>query len=127
MPETVRLVLNRNSEQPYVLHREDCPTIQHQVRCDLRQELRAGGSQILETYEDGLALIGPNEGTERWYFDAVYVTLEELATGAIPAVHHLRAGRTRWSVEGAGVSEESVDAHGIRPRPGIPRPRMPQA
>jgi hypothetical protein len=80
MAESVRLVLNRNSEQPYVLHREDCPTIQHQVRGDLRQELSAGGSRILETYEDGLALIGPNEGTERWYFDAVYVKLEELAT-----------------------------------------------
>ncbi|WP_353114840.1 hypothetical protein [Microbacterium sp.] len=80
MTETVRLVLNRNSEQPYVLHREDCPTIQHQVRGDLRQELPAGGSQFLETYEDGLALVGPNEGTERWYFDAVYVSLEELAT-----------------------------------------------
>lgn len=50
MPETVRLVLNRNSEQPYVLHREGCPTIQHQVRGGLRQELPAGGSQILETF-----------------------------------------------------------------------------
>lgn len=80
MQETVRLVLNRNSDQPYVLHREDCPTIQHQVRGDLREELPAGGSRILETYEDGLALVGPNEGTERTYYDAVYVTLEELAT-----------------------------------------------
>lgn len=46
MPETVRLVLNRNSEQPYVLHREDRPTIQHQVRGDLSEELPAGGSRI---------------------------------------------------------------------------------
>lgn len=80
MSETVRLVLNRNSEQPYVLHREDCPTIQHQVRGDLREELPAGGFQVLESYEDGLALVGPNEGTERTYYDAVYVSLEELAT-----------------------------------------------
>lgn len=79
MTENVRLVLNRNSEPPHVLHREDCPTIQHQVRGDLREELPAGGSRILETYEDGLALIGPNEGTDRWYYDAVYVTIEELA------------------------------------------------
>jgi len=56
MPETVRLVLNRNSEAPYVLHREDCPTIRHRVRGDLR------------------------EGTERTYYDAVYVSLEELGT-----------------------------------------------
>lgn len=80
MPETVRLVLNRNSEQPYVVHREDCPTIQHQVRGDLREELPVGGSRILETYEDGLVLIGPNEGIDRWYFDAEYVSLEQLAT-----------------------------------------------
>lgn len=81
MPEeTVRLVLNRNSDQPYVLHREDCPTIQHQVRGDLREELPAGGFQVLESYEDGLALVGRNEGTERTYYDAVYVSLEELAT-----------------------------------------------
>lgn len=34
--------------------------------------------RLLESYEDGLALIRPNEGTERWYCDAS-ITLEELA------------------------------------------------
>lgn len=40
-------------------------TIQHEVCGDVRQELPAGGSRSLKAYEDGLALIGPNEGTER--------------------------------------------------------------
>ncbi|MDP3952983.1 hypothetical protein [Microbacterium sp.] len=78
MAETVRLVLNRTSESPHVLHREDCSTIQHQVRGDIRQELPSGGFQVLESYEDGLALVGPNEGTERFYYDAYYVTIEDL-------------------------------------------------
>ncbi len=52
------------------------------MRGDLREEL-PGGSQILETYEDGLALIGSTEGTDRWYYDAVYVTLEELSEDGI--------------------------------------------
>ncbi len=79
MPETVRPILNHTSEPPRVLHREDCPTIQHQVRGDVRIE-QAGGVEILETYEDGLALVGPGDDTHRSYYRASYVNVEELAT-----------------------------------------------
>lgn len=79
MPETVRLILNHTSEPPRVLHREDCPTIQHQVRGDVRIE-QAGGVEILETYEDGLALVGPGDETHRSYHRASYVSVDELAT-----------------------------------------------
>ncbi|QEA29827.1 hypothetical protein FGL91_15445 [Microbacterium sp. CBA3102] len=79
MPETVRFILNRTSEPPGVLHREDCPTIQHQVRGDARIE-QSGGVEILETYEDGLALVGPGDDTHRSYYRASYVSVEEVAT-----------------------------------------------
>lgn len=65
MSETPRLILNRTSEPPRALHREGCPTIQHQVRGDIREELPRGGFEILESYEDGLSLIGPVEGVVR--------------------------------------------------------------
>ncbi|MBN8423111.1 hypothetical protein JF531_01075 [Microbacterium esteraromaticum] len=78
MAESVRLVLNRTAEHPHVLHREDCPSIQHQVRGDLRWEAPVGGFEILETYEDGLALVGPHEGAEQTRNTALYVTLEDL-------------------------------------------------
>lgn len=78
----MRLLLNRNSESPRVVHREDCPTIQHQVRGDLREELPGGGFRILESHEvnlpEGTTLVGPNEETYRSFFEAVYVTVEEL-------------------------------------------------
>ncbi|WP_454173098.1 hypothetical protein [Microbacterium maritypicum] len=80
MTETPRLILNRTSETPRVLHREDCPTIQHQVRGDIREELPRGGFQVLESYEDGLSLVGPNEGVDRNYYEASYVTVDELAS-----------------------------------------------
>ena len=79
MPDDVRLILNHTSEPPRVLHREDCPTIQHQVRGDIREELPRGGFEILESYEDGLSLIGPVEGVDRSYYKASYVTVEQLA------------------------------------------------
>ena len=79
MPETVRFILNRTSEPPRVVHREDCPTIQHQVRGDARIE-QAGGFEVLETYEDGLELVGPGDGTHRSHYQASYVSIEELAT-----------------------------------------------
>jgi hypothetical protein len=79
VPDDVRLILNRTSEPPRVLHREDCPTIQHQVRGDVREELPRGGFEILESYEDGLSLIGPVEGVDRSYYTASFVTVEELA------------------------------------------------
>lgn len=78
MTDTVRLVLNRTSESPKVLHREDCPTIQHQVRGDLSQELPRGGFRILESRDDGTALVGPFEGTDKFYYEAVYVTVDDL-------------------------------------------------
>lgn len=77
---TERLLLNRNGDGVGVLHRENCPTIQHQVRGDLREELPRGGFQIIESHDDGTALVGPNTGTDRFYFEAVYVTLEELTS-----------------------------------------------
>ncbi|MCM3780654.1 hypothetical protein [Microbacterium hydrocarbonoxydans] len=80
MPDDVRLILNRTSEPPRVLHREDCPTIQHQVRGDVREERPRGGFAILESYEDGLSLIGPVEGVDRSYYTASYVTIEQLAS-----------------------------------------------
>lgn len=79
MPENVRLILNRTSEPPRVVHREDCPTIQHQVRGDVRIE-QAGGVEVLETYEDGLALVGPGDDAHRSYYQASYVSVDELAT-----------------------------------------------
>lgn len=79
MPETVRFVLNHTSEPPRVLHREDCPTIQHQVRGDARIE-QSGGVEILETYEAGLALVGPGDDAHRSYYRASYVSVDELAT-----------------------------------------------
>ncbi|WP_259614164.1 hypothetical protein [Microbacterium paraoxydans] len=79
MSDDVRLILNRTSEPPRVLHREDCPTIQHQVRGDVREELPRGGFEVLESYEDGLSLIGPVEGVDRSYYAASYVTVEQLA------------------------------------------------
>lgn len=79
MPETVRFILNHTSEPPRVLHREDCPTIQHQVRGDARIE-QSGGVEILETYEDGLALVGPGGDAHRSYYQASYVSVDELAT-----------------------------------------------
>lgn len=79
MPETVRFILNHTSEPPRVLHREDCSTIQHQVRGDARIE-QSGGVEVLETYEDGLALVGPGDGTHRSYYQASYVSVDELAT-----------------------------------------------
>lgn len=78
MAEPVRLVLNRTAEHAHVLHREDCPSIQHQVRGDLRWEAPVGGYEILETYEDGLALVGPQEGAEQTRYTVLYVTLEDL-------------------------------------------------
>lgn len=78
---SVHLILNRNADGAAVLHREDCPTIQHQVRGDLREELPGGGFRILESHDDGTALVGPNEDTYRSYFEAHYVSAEEL-TGA---------------------------------------------
>lgn len=79
MPETVRFILNRTSEPPRVVHREDCPTIHHQVRGDARIE-QLGGVEILETYEDGLALVGPGDDAHRSYYRASYVSVDELAT-----------------------------------------------
>lgn len=79
MPENVRLILNRTSDPPRVLHREDCPTIQHQVRGDVRIE-QAGGGEVPETYEDGLELVGPGGDAHRSYYRASYVSIEELAT-----------------------------------------------
>lgn len=61
-----------------MLHREDCATIQHQVRGDVREELPRGGFEILESYEDGLSLIGPVDGVDRSYYTASFVTAEEL-------------------------------------------------
>ena len=75
--ETVRLVLNRNSEPPHVLHREDCATIQHQVDGHLREELNGSGYSVLASYDDGTALVRTDE-VERTYFSAMYVTLEDL-------------------------------------------------
>lgn len=79
MPETVRFILNHTSEPPRVLHREDCPTIQYHVRGDARIE-QSGGVEILETYEDGLALVGPGDDAHRSYYHASYVSVDELAT-----------------------------------------------
>lgn len=79
MPETVRLILNHTSNPPRVVHREDCPTFQHQVRGDARIE-QSGGVEILETYEDGLALVGPGDDAHRSYYRASYVSVDELAT-----------------------------------------------
>lgn len=76
---TVALVLNRNAS-PSVVHRPSCPTIQHQVNGDVRQELPAGGFQVIESYPDGTALVGANEGVDTWLYEAVYVTPEELLT-----------------------------------------------
>lgn len=78
MSETVRLILNYTSEPPRVLHREDCPTIQHQVRGDVREELPSRGLKILESYEDGRSLVGPVEDVHRSFYEAQYVTLDEL-------------------------------------------------
>ncbi|MFD8768645.1 hypothetical protein [Microbacterium oxydans] len=78
VPETPRLILNRTSETPRVLHREDCPTIQHQARGDIREELPRAGYQVLESYEDGRSLVGPVEGVDRNYYEALYVTVDEL-------------------------------------------------
>jgi hypothetical protein len=78
VPETPRLILNRTSETPRVLHREDCPTIQHQARGDIREELPRAGYQVLESYEDGRSLVGPVEGVDRSYYEALYVTVDEL-------------------------------------------------
>lgn len=78
MSETPRLILNYTSEPPRVLHREDCQTIQHQVRGDVREELPSRGFEILESYDDGLSLIGPAEGMYRRFYEARYVTLDEL-------------------------------------------------
>ena len=78
VPDRVRLVLNRSSEPPRVLHTEDCPTIQHQVRGDARIE-QSGGVEVLEIYEDGLALVGPGDDTHLGYFQASYVSVDELA------------------------------------------------
>ncbi|WP_394194124.1 hypothetical protein [Microbacterium foliorum] len=78
MSETPRLILNYTSEPPRVLHREDCQTIQHQVRGDVREELPSRGFEILESYDDGLSLIGPAEGMYRSFYEARYVTLDEL-------------------------------------------------
>ncbi|AQY01824.1 hypothetical protein [Microbacterium foliorum] len=79
MPETARFILNHTSEPPRVLHREDCPTIPHQVRGDARIE-QSGGVEIQEIYEDGLALVGPGGDTHRSYYRASYVSVDELAT-----------------------------------------------
>ncbi|QEA29890.1 hypothetical protein FGL91_15850 [Microbacterium sp. CBA3102] len=79
MSESPRLVLNRTSESRHVLHREDCPSIQHQVRGDVREE-HAGGYEIFETYEDGLSLIGPARDVVQSHYEAVYVTVDELAS-----------------------------------------------
>lgn len=73
-----RLVLNRTVKHPHLLHRETCASIQHQVRGDLRWEAPVGGYEVLETYEDGRALVGPNEGAEQTHYAAFYVTLEDL-------------------------------------------------
>lgn len=78
MSETVRLFLNYTSEPPRVLHREDCPTIQHQVRGDVREELPSRGLEILESYEDCLSLVGPVEDVYRSFYEAQYVRLDEL-------------------------------------------------
>lgn len=48
------------------------------MRGDLREELPAEGFHVLESYEDGLALAGPNEGADRTNYRAFYVTLEGL-------------------------------------------------
>lgn len=80
VPETARLILNYTSEPPRVLHREDCPTIQHQVRGDVREELPSRGLEVLESYEDGLSLVGPVEDVYRSFYEARYVTLDELPT-----------------------------------------------
>ena len=63
-----------------MLHREDCPTIQHQVRGDVREELPRRGFAVLESYEDGLALVGPQDGMHRSFYEARYMTLDELPT-----------------------------------------------
>lgn len=78
MPSAARLVVNRSSESPKVLHRDDCPTIQHQVRGDVSQELPRGGYEILESYEDGLALVGPVESADQVYYQAEYVSIDDL-------------------------------------------------
>lgn len=78
MSETARLILNFTSEPPRVLHREDCPTIQHQVRGDVREELPSAGFEVLESYEDGLSLVGRVEDVYRSFYEARYVTLDEL-------------------------------------------------
>lgn len=76
--ETARLILNYTSEPPRVLHREDCPTIQHQVRGDVREELPSRGLEVLESYEDGLSLVRPVEDVYRSFYEARYVPLDEL-------------------------------------------------
>jgi hypothetical protein len=85
MTDSVRLLLNHTDETPHVLHREDCSTIRHQVRGDLRIEQPRGGFRVLETRDDGTTLVGPVEGSDRFYFSAVYVTVDEL-----PAVGRYR-------------------------------------
>ena len=78
--ESVRLVLNRTSERPRILHREGCPSIQHQARGDLREELPRGGFRVFESYEDGSELVRPIEGADQTYYAAVYVTLDDCRT-----------------------------------------------
>jgi hypothetical protein len=105
--ETPRLILNRSSETPHVLHREDCPTIQHQVRGDIREELPRGGLQVLESYEDGVSLVGPVEGVDRNYYEASYVTADELASvGRYRRCKSVRAGCTGWSAAGERYAQE---------------------
>lgn len=80
-PVSIRLILNSNADGVAVLHREDCQTIQHQVRGDLREELPGGGYLVLESYDDGTALVGPNDETYRSYYEAQYVTVADLSRG----------------------------------------------
>lgn len=77
--ETVRFVLNEKGNDVAVVHTEDCGTIQHQVRHDVREHEGGYVYEHLGKDADGNSILRETPRTGAIHYWARFVTVDELS------------------------------------------------
>lgn len=73
-----RYVFNKSKNGIYVVHEPNCPSIRHQVDGDLREILPKYRYEIVDSTDDGTTLYSETREWERSYYDANYLTEEDI-------------------------------------------------